>query len=361
MRFVIVTQTFPPAIGGMQSMMGSLAALLATRYSVDVYPDHPSPHRSYRVHHFPMNKLVRAYAKRLRLKFALTQNDIVICDSWKSLRAVPSSASHVVVMAHGQEYLTRDQEKLIRIRSSMGKATHLVANSHATLSYVRDVVDLSHVKTAIIPPTYGLSAVDVSGQGLAIGDKRQLLSICRLEERKGLHLVMEILGQLSHCPDFEWNIVGSGLYDEVLRNCINHYGLFDRVRLLGCVSDSEKQALLERADLYVMPSYQKDDSLEGFGISYIEAARCGIPSIAGVVGGVRDAVIDGFTGWCVDPFDRLALEKVVREAMFDRECCLQYGFNAKSYFSDKLCSERVLEQFLSHVGVSSVQPVGISQ
>ena len=41
-----------------------------------------------------------------------------------------------------------------------------------------------------------------------------------------------------------------------------------------------------------MPSYKVNGSIEGFGISYIEAAAFRIPSIAGLDGGVTDAVID---------------------------------------------------------------------
>ena len=51
-----------------------------------------------------------------------------------------------------------------------------------------------------------------------------------------------------------------------------------------------------------MPSIIYKKSVEGFGISYIEAASYGIPSISGVEGGSSDAVFNMKTGWCVNPF-----------------------------------------------------------
>ena len=349
-RFVMVTQTFPPAVGGMQSMMGALACALSARSTTVVYPDHPSRCARYMVRYFPMNKLIRAYFKRVRLRFSLTDDDVVICDSWKSLAAVPRSAKCVVVMAHGQEYLVRDQEKLSRIQFLLGKATHLVASSRATLAYAQEAVDLSHIKATVIAPTYGLDPIEsVAAASHAPHRKRRLLSICRLEARKGLHLVMDVLASLRDCPDFEWHIIGQGVYDQALKTHATDHGLTEKIHFLGYVDDAEKRRLLEQADVYVMPSYQEGDSLEGFGITYIEAARFGVASIAGIAGGVGDAVMDGFTGWCVDPLDKEQLTQAVCEALYDGERCAQYGFNARSYFQDTLSSSHVLDHFLRHI------------
>ncbi|MEO1293694.1 MAG: glycosyltransferase family 4 protein, partial [Pseudomonadota bacterium] len=72
----------------------------------------------------------------------------------------------------------------------------------------------------------------------------------------------------------------------------------------------QKRHLLRIADppdLFAMPSRRVGDSVEGFGIVYLEAAACGTPSIAGRDGGASDAVLDGETGLLVDGNDPAAI------------------------------------------------------
>ena len=64
-----------------------------------------------------------------------------------------------------------------------------------------------------------------------------------------------------------------------------------------------------------MPSYKVKNSIEGFGISYIEAAAYGIPSIAGIEGGVVDAVNHSRSGWCVNPLSLKELSDTLMEAI----------------------------------------------
>ena len=98
-----------------------------------------------------------------------------------------------------------------------------------------------------------------------------------------------------------------------------------------------------------MPTYQEGRSLEGFGIAYVEAARYGVASIAGVSGGVKEAVIDGFTGWNVDPLNHKALTAVLREALLNHERTAQLGFNAQQHFREVMRAEVVLGDFLKHM------------
>src|SRR5262249_19585944 len=73
-------------------------------------------------------------------------------------------------------------------------------------------------------------------------------------------------------------------------------GLSEHVIFAGRISEAEKVAHYNLADLYVMPSYG-----EGFGIALIEAAACGIPVVGSSVDGSREALLDGQLGRVVDP------------------------------------------------------------
>src|SRR5262249_14343941 len=73
-------------------------------------------------------------------------------------------------------------------------------------------------------------------------------------------------------------------------------GLWDQVIFAGRITEAEKVAHFNLADVYVMPSHG-----EGFGITLLEAAACGIPVVGSSVDGSRDALLDGELGRMVDP------------------------------------------------------------
>ena len=64
-----------------------------------------------------------------------------------------------------------------------------------------------------------------------------------------------------------------------------------------------------------MPTFQDNNSIEGFGLSYIEAAKYGVPSIAGNSGGAKEAIINNKTGWCVDACNKEELSIQFIEAI----------------------------------------------
>ena len=66
--------------------------------------------------------------------------------------------------------------------------------------------------------------------------------------------------------------------------------------------------------------------------SYVEAAAYKIPSIAGLDGGVTDAVIDSKTGWCVDPMNEENLANVLKEAINNKNLRRNTDFKQKKIF-----------------------------
>ena len=99
-----------------------------------------------------------------------------------------------------------------------------------------------------------------------------------------------------------------------------------------------------------MPSYRVKNSIEGFGISYVEAAAYGIPSIAGIEGGVKDAVIDSQTGWCVDPLNPKQLSQTLIEAINNGTKRKKYGIQARKKFLDIFLGEKVFRKFMNTIG-----------
>ena len=139
MRVIIVTQTFPPRFGGMQSVMSALAKNFSKTIATFVLPDHniPESHpiRSYKIKFnfskFP--KFLRPLIKKIKLKKILKKDDIIICDSWKSLNAIPNTNNKVVMLAHGQEYLSKSKKKKInKLLKKVSTVSYTHLRAHET-------------------------------------------------------------------------------------------------------------------------------------------------------------------------------------------------------------------------------------
>lgn len=125
----------------------------------------------------------------------------------------------------------------------------------------------------------------------------RLAIVTRLAPHKRLHLLAEVSANLRLTwPDLEICIGGTGPEQRRIADAIRAHGVQDRVRLLGRVDDDERDDLLASAWLTALPSEH-----EGWGLTVLEANSAGVPAVAMDVPGLRDAVIDGQTGWLTDP------------------------------------------------------------
>ena len=102
-----------------------------------------------------------------------------------------------------------------------------------------------------------------------------------------------------------------------------------------------KVALISESNLFLMPSRIEKKSVEGFGISFIEAASYGIGSIGGRDGGAPDAIIHKKTGLICDGNDLNSIYNSVID-FFENENYVKYGESAKD-FSQKFHWEKVVK------------------
>ena len=355
MKYILVTQTFAPRTGGMQTVMIALSKSLGSLAETHVFPDHfiSNQNKSWNekifIHNNFSPKIFRSFIKKKLVSKVFKDGDIIICDSWKSVKAVPHNADKVIVLAHGQEYLSVTK-KISLIKKSLDRATHIICSSKYTHELIKNL-NITDTKKSVIPPTYSLKKVIINKQNSSKSlNTLNFLSITRLEERKGISLVLDALGSLvksnSIKHSFVWNICGIGNQKKQIEEKIKLLNLSNQVKLIGKINNQDKDYFLNSSDLFIMPSYSVGKSIEGFGISYIEAAAYGIPSIAGVEGGVKDAVLDKKTGWCVDPLNKDELLNVLLEAINNNKKREKFGSQAKKQFIDEFLGEKVFRKFM---------------
>lgn len=147
-------------------------------------------------------------------------------------------------------------------------------------------------------------------------EKIRILTVARLEERKGHIKVIEALAQLrDKYSNFEYLIAGGGSYGKIIEDAIRKNNADGYVRLLGRVSDEELSELYATSDIFVMPHMElANGDTEGCPTVFLEASYNGLPVVGGMAGGVSDAIKHGETGFIVDPLTNQlkdALEKLV--------------------------------------------------
>ena len=108
---------------------------------------------------------------------------------------------------------------------------------------------------------------------------------------------------------------GSVTEKDDLKKLQKELGLINKVEFIYKTNEQEKVALLEQSDLFIMPSIVYKKSIEGFGITFIEAASYGKASIGGIFGGESDAIVDGKTGYLCDGNDLSAIYEILIKAL----------------------------------------------
>ncbi|MCW2779236.1 MAG: putative glycosyl transferase [Frankiales bacterium] len=185
-------------------------------------------------------------------------------------------------------------------------------------------------RISVVPCGVDTDLFTPRGPAVARGDRRRLVYVGRLVERKGIGNAISALAGLVNNggPDAELLVAGGPDAADVdtdpqvarLRALAEKAHVADRVQFLGRVGREDLPALLRSADAVVcLPWY------EPFGIVPLEAMACGVPVVASAVGGLIDTVVDGRTGLHVRPRDPRAVVDALDALLTDEPRRVQYG------------------------------------
>ena len=165
-----------------------------------------------------------------------------------------------------------------------------------------------------------------------------------MKRYKGIGLAIRALAVARRRrPDLRLDIAGTGDHRAELERLAAELGLADAVRFHGFVSEADKLALLRRAWANVFPSPK-----EGWGITVVEAAACGTPSLASDSPGLRDSVRHGETGFLVPHGDVDALAARMLELADDPALVARLGDSARR-FAEGLTWERTAAATQNHL------------
>ena len=320
--FLIVTRNFPPDLGGMQNLMEGLSNALLNHGPVKVFADYSDNSEVYdqnsklNIQRVAGLKIFRKYRKANLIKEFMEQNELraSFFDHWKSIENIENEMlkkNKSFCLIHSKEINHPVGSSLHkRVLNALAKADHVIANSRFTKELA---MKLGVKNVTVINPgcNYPISVNDeaksfaneIYGQS---SPKR--ITVSRLDGRKShQNILMTIKNLLPKFPKLKYVSIGDGDERKNLEKLKRELKLDNNVKLIFSSTEQEKVALLEQSDVFVMPSVVYKKSVEGFGITYIEAASYGTPSIGGIYGGEGDAIKSGQTGYLCNGNDLNAL------------------------------------------------------
>lgn len=144
----------------------------------------------------------------------------------------------------------------------------------------------------------------------------RILSIGRLVEKKGFHILLEALEILKTSDAWTMVIAGDGPLRADLERTLAGKGLDGRVTLLGKVSGERLMEELGKADLFVLPCVKSSNGdMDGIPVVLMEALMCGIPTISTRISGIPELIVHGETGLLVEAGAARELAEAIRSLM----------------------------------------------
>ncbi len=338
----LITHEFYPVRGGIATFTEEIARATADLgYDVEVWAQSASPAAEktdwpFRLRRLPLKGThdlwcqLRLARELIRHRRDLRHATVYLPEPGPMMTMMLLQFFHtfrprrLVLTFHGSEILKFAGSPLRRwlagrlIRRATRLSTLTNYTRHLLIERFPDAAD----KIFLTPGALRSDFAVVPPKPAAAKDKIVVLTVGRLHPRKGQLSTLQALQTLA--PDvrarLEYWIVGGqskANYEATLRTAATARPDL-AVRFFGDIPDDELSDLYDRADIFAMTSINHRDSVEGFGLVYLEAAAHGLPVVAHDVGGVSEAVVDGVTGLLVPP-DRpaqlaAAFEKLIHDA-----------------------------------------------
>jgi phosphatidylinositol alpha-1,6-mannosyltransferase len=333
---LLVTNDFPPKIGGIQSYLYELwrrlppedTTVFTTSYASDRAWDARQRFRVVRAREsqfLPTRSLVQridALAREVRA-------DVIFLDPWLPLGHLGPrlrSAPYVAVV-HGAEVTVPGRVPGTRQLGArvLRRAAGVVAASEYSARQATRAAG-RRLRGVVVPPGVDherfrpIDAGERASVRQAFGlhpERPLVLGVSRLVPRKGFDTLLAAVARLG--PDVQVAIAGSGRSQRALGALARKLDVDAYTRVLGRVPDDALAPLYASCDVFAMPCRDRWLGLEaeGFGIVFLEAAAAGVPVVAGRSGGSHEAVVDGVTGLVVDGGNVDVLVRALRTLLDD--------------------------------------------
>jgi glycosyltransferase involved in cell wall biosynthesis len=293
--------------------------------------------------------------------------EVVISQSTAGVGVIKRKEQHLfksIMVAHGS-IISEYRTYLLELRSfSLKKLVKLVPNTgyalknfftrqrECVLGADKVVAVSSFVKQVLLDETYapeekfvvinnGIQSNDLSVVQKTVN--KTMLFSGRLEYSKGVVPLLHVFGSLviNH-PDAQLIVAGDGPMKKDMELLAQDLGIKDNVEFLGWVSKDQIVKASARSSILVLPTLR----IEGFPMSIIEAMAEGLVVVASDIGGSKDAIINGSTGYLVKPGDKVGLLQILTELITNDEKLKQMMIASRQHFETNFTSKTMVQKYL---------------
>ena len=345
---LLAVNDFPPILGGEATLYHALARHLGPEEAVVLAPQGPGAaevdaalpvevvRRWLPDHGGPIHRMTRGLLGGVHLAGLLLRRrfDYLVCGQLLSIGAPMSVLARLwrlpyAVFVHGADLSDYSHSAPWRslARFIVSGAHTVLVNSRFTATLVDRILPGAARRIIVLPmgvdpaPRVDPEQVHALRSRYGLRQGPVLLSVSRLVPMKGHDVVIDALQHLlGRFPDLLYLVVGQGPERPALEERARARGVAPHVRFAGAVPAEELAAHYHLATLFVQLSRATDeyDGLEGFGLTFLEAASHGIVSIGGRSGGVPEAIAEGESGLLVPPEDAAAFTAMAARLLEDR-------------------------------------------
>jgi polysaccharide biosynthesis protein VpsI len=275
-------------------------------------------------------KLIRAilglvqtvyYLTFKKIDFAHVHGSDIVSSSRKSIyiQILRLFGRKIIYHFHGasfmEYYRSASQRTQSRMRALFEKVDIVICLSESWRQYITDIAPRANIK--VVPNATHLPELCVKQN---LDDLVHLTFLGLIGERKGLFDLLRVVRRLiDNDLKIKLSIGGNGENDR-LQATIKSLKLNDSVNFLGWISEKQRDKLLRETDVFVLPSYG-----EGMPMSILEAMSYSVPVVSTTVGGIPELVLDGETGFLIEPGDLDALYEKLKCLIQDKELRKKFG------------------------------------
>ena len=184
--------------------------------------------------------------------------------------------------------------------------------------------------------------------GRKLVQEKILLTSGRLAKRKGVAwFIRNVMPKLPE--NVLYVVAGDGADRENIAQAIQENNMAERVKMIGYMEDSVRDMLFHTCDLFIQPNIKIVGDMEGFGLSVIEAAYCGIPVLAANLEGLKDAIKDGQDGFLIEPEDVDGYVAKINELLSDDVKRKDFGQKARQFVIDNYSWDKIAAKYLAEI------------
>jgi len=318
-NLIIFSYDYPPLDGGIARLCNEIAygaldyyekVIVLTREKEGLNKSYNTAHNITKIE----SRSKRIYCEWDCYKYLRSvknkQDYDILCGLWhpEASIALLSGFQYVYTLAHGTELLSGKTKfkKYFWLPVYAGfilkKVKKVIANSNYTAGLANKITKDANVIP--IPLSVNHHCFKPLNINNTIDGKLRLCSVSRILQFKAHDFVIHTISNLpeNYKNRIEFQIAGKGPFLPQLQSLVKELKMESQVFFHGFIPDKELPFFYNQSDAFILCTRETENtnSVEGFGLVFLEAQSCGIPVIGARTGGIPDAITEENGGWLIE-------------------------------------------------------------